>query len=510
MENIINWLNQYFGPALASIIGAGLALLVGWIIAAIIARVVRAILARIQLDKRVETAQGAPAGKGYPVVDWVSTLVFWFIFLFFVVAALQVLGFTQLAEPINTLLNTVTGWLPALVAAVILGLIAHVVGTVVRRLIQGFMSRRKVDEQLQSSAGVSNSVAGPVGDAAYYLVWLLFLPAILGALGLQSLLVPVQSMIDQFLSFLPKLAAAAILLIVGWFVARIIQRIVTGFLASVGIDRFAERVGVAKYMGSMTVSYLLGLIVFIIVLIPIITAALDALNLESLTAPLTAMITEIVSNIPSYVQAVAILVVTYVIGRWLTGVAAEILTGLGVNSLPRVVGLSNRETIGTRTLAQWLGDLLLLILMLLAAVQAAQVIGWDAVTVAIGALGTQIVAIVFGLAIIALGVYLANLAATFINGTTLQNKNLLAWVARIAIIAFTGAMGLTAMGFATSIVVIAFGLFFGAIAVAVALSFGLGGRETAGKQVEEWTQTLKEERADDALPPADASPSTPA
>ena len=120
----------------------------------------------------------------------------------------------------------------------------------------------------------------PVGDAAYYLVWLLFLPAILGALGLESLLVPVQGMIDQFLSLLPLLAAAAILLIVGWFVARIIQRIVTGFLASVGVDRFAERVGIAKYMGSMTVSYLLGLIVFIVVLIPIVTAALDALNLR--------------------------------------------------------------------------------------------------------------------------------------------------------------------------------------------------------------------------------------
>ena len=107
----------------------------------------------------------------------------------------------------------------------------------------------------------------------------------------------------------------------------------------------------------------------------------------------------------------------------------------------------------------------------------------------------------FGLIIIAIGVYLANLAATFINGTTVPNKNLLAWVARIAIIAFAGAMGLTAMGFATSIVIIAFGLFFGAIAIAVALSFGLGGRETAAKQIAEWAESLKSEDADQSLPP---------
>lgn len=40
------------------------------------------------------------------------------------------------------------------------------------------------------------------------------------------------------------------------------------------------------------------------------------------------------------------------------------------------------------------------------------------------------------------------------------------------------------MGIADTIVHLAFGLSLGAVAVAVALSFGLGGREAAGKQME--------------------------
>jgi hypothetical protein len=108
-------------------------------------------------------------------------------------------------------------------------------------------------------------------------------------------------------------------------------------------------------------------------------------------------------------------------------------------------------------------------------------------------MGTQVVLVVFGLVIIAIGVYLGNLAAKFINGTTAPNKGLLALVARVAIIAFAGAMGLTTMGFAEPIVILAFGLFFGAIAVAVALAFGLGGRETASKQIAEWSDTLKKQ-----------------
>ncbi len=491
MEGLVNTLSQYIGPVLASLIGAVIALLVGWLIATILGRIVTGLLKRADLDNRVARGLNLKEGAGYPLERWAGALVFWFVFLFFVVGALQILGFTRIAEPIESLLNTVTAWLPALVAAIILAFAAHIIGSIARRLVVGVMQRRKVDERLAESSGAKSTVGAPLGDAVYYLVWLLFLPAILGALGMQSLLVPVQSMIDQILSFLPFLAAAAIILIVGWFVARIVQRIVTSLLSSAGLDSFAERIGISKYMGGVTVSYLLGLIVFILILIPVITAALDALNLQSLTAPLTTMLSEVLTAIPSYVTAVALLIVTYVVARWVIGILVEILSGIGINGVPRALGVGETESIGGRTLAQWIGDLALLIVMLLAAVQAAQIVGWGAVTVAIGALGTQIVQIIFGLIIIAVGVYFANLAARFVRGTTAPNKNLLALVARVAIIAFAGAMGLTTMGFAEQIVIIAFALFFGAIAVAVALAFGLGGRESASKQVAEWADSLK-------------------
>ena len=56
------------------------------------------------------------------------------------------------------------------------------------------------------------------------------------------------------------------------------------------------------------------------------------------------------------------------------------------------------------------------------------------------------------------------------------------------------AMGLRAMGIADSIVELAFGLVLGAIAVAVALSFGLGGREAAGRQMEHWLSRMRRDK----------------
>ncbi len=505
MENAVATLSQFMPEPISRLIVAVFVLLIGWLVATILARIVTAILKRLQVDNRIAKSVTPSQGGAYPIEGWIGSIVFWLVLLSFIVAALQLLGLTAISQPIDNFLNSIVAWLPSIFAAVILALIAHVIGTVARKLVTGALNSRKVDERLAASSGTARPISNPLGDAIYYLVWLLFLPAILGALGLQGLLIPVQNMIDQFLSFLPFLAAAVILFIVGWFVARIVQRIVEGFLSSAGVDRFAERVGIAKYMGNLTVSRLLGLIVFVVILIPVITAALDALNLTSLTAPLTAMLNEVITAIPNYVAAAAILIVTYVVARWLIGIAVEILTGIGINSLPRVLGLGETGTIGGRTLAQWIGDLALLVVMLLAAVQAAQVIGWTAVTIAIGSLGVQLVQILFGLIIIAVGIYLASLAARFVLGTNMPNKRLLAIIARVSIIAFAGAMGLTAMGFAESIVIIAFAFFVGAIAVAAALAFGLGGREAASQQIAEWSASLKREDLPPGAPPPTVS-----
>ncbi len=501
MDQTVATLNQIanstLGPSLADSISrlvvALVILFVGWLVALVVARVVRGLLRRVHLDERLAKATDAAEGEGLPLVSWIGTATFWLILLVAIMGALQALGLTAIVTPINSMVDTVVDFLPKLLGAGILALAAHVLGSIARKLIITVAHSRRLDERLATTSGQDTSLSEPLGDAAYYLVWLFFLPGILGALGLQSLLLPVMGMINQFMSFLPYLAAAAVMLIVGWFAARIVQRVVTGFLASAGVDGFADRIGVSKYMGGMTVSRLLGLISFVVVLIPVVTAALDALNLQSLTEPLTAMMDQVTTAIPSYFAAIAILVITYIVARWLLDIAVEILSGIGLNALPSVLGLSHKDTIGGRTLSRWLGDLALLIVMLLAAVQAAQVIGWTAVTVAIGGLGIQLVQVVIGLVIIAIGLYLANMAGRFVAGSDMPNKAALAMAARVAIIAFAGAMGLTAMGLAEQIVVLAFGLFFGAIAVAVALSFGLGGRDAAARQIDKWSDSLEKD-----------------
>ncbi len=96
-----------------------------------------------------------------------------------------------------------------------------------------------------------------------------------------------------------------------------------------------------------------------------------------------------------------------------------------------------------------------------------------------------------GLAIFAVGIYLASLAASLISSGASGQSRLLSTVARVATLALFGAMALQQMGIALQIVNLAFGLTLGALAVAFALAFGLGGREAAGMVAEGWRQQVQ-------------------
>ena len=72
--------------------------------------------------------------------------------------------------------------------------------TLVRWLLRTFFKAVKLDKHVGDQAEVEGEEAPSVGnalaEAAYWLVWLLFLAPILGALGMQSLMEPVQGVVD--------------------------------------------------------------------------------------------------------------------------------------------------------------------------------------------------------------------------------------------------------------------------------------------------------------------------
>jgi hypothetical protein len=500
MQVILDQITRLVGAYIPNLVAALAILIVGWLVALIVSAIVRGVLRRTSLDNRLaRLIMGEKAAEGVEMERQIARGVYYLIMIFVLIAFFQALGLTLITEPLNQLLIQVFQYAPRLLGAGLLLLIAWIVASVLKFALSRVLTAAKIDERLGSEAGLEEEkrvpLAQTLGNAVYWLVFLLFLPAVLSALELEGLLQPVQGMINQLLGFLPNVFAAGLILAIGWFVARIVQQIVTNLLAAVGADRLSERVGLAPVLGERRLSGLLGLVVYILILIPVLIAALNALALEAITQPASNMLNAILEAIPAIFAAILVVVIAYVVGRVVAGLIANLLTGVGFNAVLARLGLGKEPAEGERTPSEIVGYLVLVAIMLFAAIEASRLLGF----VLLADLVTEFTAfagqVVLGLIIFTIGLYLANLAANTVQASGAAQAGWLAMAARVSILVLAGAMALRQMGLANEIINLAFGLLLGAIAVAVALAFGLGGREAAAREVEGWLQSLKSEES---------------
>ncbi len=492
MDNIASadmW--QALGTLVLRLLAAVLVLVIGWLVSKWIAGIVRKLLGKTNLDDRF----GKWAGDDDvpKVEDTISSIVFYILMLFVLVAFFEVLGLELITQPLNALLDTIFAYLPNLLAAGVLIVAAWIVATILRSLIRKIMDGAGVDKRLGSDVDPEKmSVSKAVSEAVYWLIWLIFLVPILGALGMENLVAPLAGMLDQVMAFLPLLFGAAIILVVGWFVAKILQRIVTAFLVAIGTDEFSDKIGLGKLLGKQNLSGLLGVIVFIMVLIPVIIAALDAVNLDSLTAPLSAMLETIFTAIPAIIAAALLLVVAYIIARLIADLVTKLLEGVGFDNIMVALGLSKEATSGKSSPSHIVGFLVLVGIMLLAVMAATSIINIPTLSLLVAQFIAFAWRIVIGLIIFGLGMWLATVLSNMIEESGMQKKHLVSMFARAAVIVLATAMALSQMGLADSIINMAFGLTVGAIALAAALAFGLGGREVAGRELDSWVGAVKD------------------
>lgn len=132
--SLSNALNAFLN-AVPLVIGALLIIVIGWIIAGLLARVTTAVLRRVGADRLFAEHSGEIYGNRTrdikPSVVG-GELVKWLVRLVFLVAAANVLGLTQVSE----LLNDVLLWIPNLIVAAIILLVAPLLARFVRGAIE--------------------------------------------------------------------------------------------------------------------------------------------------------------------------------------------------------------------------------------------------------------------------------------------------------------------------------------------------------------------------------------
>lgn len=493
MQEIFAQFVQTIGTYIPSVLAAIAVLVVGWLVALIVAAIIGGLIRRTSLDERIAgllAEQDRPEGERVNLAGWVQKATYYILMIFVVLAVLQTLNLTTAAEPINAFLGQIFGYLPAVLGAVGLLVLAWLIATIVRFLVERGLKLARLDERLAMQADVeapdTTTVSETLGNVIYWLVFLLFLPAIIGALGLQGLLSPVQEVVAEILSILPNVLGAALILILGWLGARIVRQIVVNLLRSVGLDRFSDRSGISEALGEQTLSGVVGTVIYVLILLPIAIAALNTLNIPAVSEPAAAMLTTILNALPAIFGALLLLALAYLVAKVVGSFVTNVLTGLGFNNVLTWLGLDAEMQEEGSTPSEIVGLLATIGVMLFAVIEAANLLGFTILASLVSQFLVAAWQVLLGIVIFGLGLYLASLARRVVRNTGGPQAHLLAPASYVAIIVFSGALALRQMGIAQDIVNLAFGLLLGAVAIAVALAFGLGARDVAGRQVQSW------------------------
>ncbi|RBP88022.1 putative transporter (transmembrane protein) [Cytobacillus firmus] len=494
--------NRYWGgfdyllAKLPDLLLALLVLLVGWIIAKAIEKALLKGLRKTSLDDRVFPDK---ANRKYSSEKIISKIIYYLLLVFVFILFFNILDLDIIAAPLVGMFSSIMAAVPSILKAALILLFAWLIAIGLSLLIRKSGRTLKVHEKLSKWNLTDNKEqpANVIDNAAkivFYLTLLVFLPAVLGALNLNGIAGPFTGMLESILAFLPKLLAAALILFVGWFVAKIVRDIVTNFLQAIGSEKLTARLGLNRLFEGTSLASVIGTVVFVLILIPTVIAALERLDIEGISGPAIAMLNDVLTMLPNIAVAIFFVLISVWLGKWVRKFVSSLLERIGLNSYFSGMGLNKSAAAGNGlSFSQLIGYIAEVIIVLLFVVQALNILGLDfLVTLATGVIA-YLPHVIAALVILGVGLWLGSLVKKLLS-TILQGPHykFLANVAQAAIIAISIFMALDQLGLAASIVNAAFVLTLGALALAFGLSFGLGGKDFAAKYLQKLDRKIEE------------------
>jgi len=399
-------------------------------------------------------------------------------------------------------------WGPRVIFAILILVVTHFVAKAVQWAVAKGIDKVPVLKRHPQAGG--QSVGVELGRLAYWLVWLVGLIAALQPLGLSGVLTPVTSLTNEVFAFLPRLLGAGLFFFAGLILARIVRHVVEAALGALNIEKLLGRAGISigepplavnetgvategTAPGRGSIATAVGITVSATIIIFAAIAALQILQVSAISDPATAMLNSIALAIPRVLAALVWLAIAFLIGRWVKTLVETVLPSLGFDDSVRALGIMPASSNPSRVV----GAIAMTAILLAAAIEAARQLGGDSVAALLFQITELGGKVIFGTVIIVAGLFLARILASLVGSST-GEAGYAQTIVKYAIIALFTAIGLTFMGLADQIVMMAFGLILGAAAVATALAFGLGGRDAAARILEQW--------AEDQAPPARLPP----
>ncbi|MDT3895222.1 mechanosensitive ion channel, partial [Staphylococcus arlettae] len=230
-----------------------------------------------------------------------------------------------------------------------------------------------------------------------------------------------------------------------------------------------------------------GKLAYFLVFLLFLPSVFDQLNMKSVSNPIKGMMTSIFEFAPKIIVAVIILVLGIFIAKVLGTLVKNILSGFNVSRFNKYVNFGdNKESIDIPVAVGWVITTLIGIFF---TVQALNTVNLSVLNQIGEAIIGYLPLVISGAIILALGFIGGNLLAKLINKST--GNAMLAEIVKYLVIIVSVFMTLDQLNFAQSIVNVAFLLILGAVSVAFAIAFGIGGKSFAEKQLNKFSEKIE-------------------
>lgn len=376
--------------------------------------------------------------------------------------------------------------------------------------------------------GGHTKLAHTSGEVAYWVVLAIAAVPVLEALRVGALANPLSQALEAVTTYAPRIIAAAALGAVGYVAGRLARKLTTALAHKAGVDRLVSRVGGDRALRGQSLSGILGSIVMAFVLLHFIISAVGRLQIPEISAPLGHFLTSIYAFLPQFLVGALVLAVGFVVARLIGNLSGRLLAAMGFNTLMAQLGIFRGESMsaleqehearvlvqGRLDSARQMGDQpringgeeeLLSRGATLATARTPADVGGLVIAAAVAiiflrqALGTMhlygfagmldaflgyMPNVIVAAIVLAASLAAANWARNRVQELTRDSPDrLMRSLDRgvyVAIITIGAMMAAQQLGVGAELIGTAFTLILGAVCLALALAFGLGGREVAG------------------------------
>ena len=323
----------------------------------------------------------------------------------------------------------------------------------------------------------------------YLLVFLLFVPGIFSTLGLESVTTPISGMLYTLWGFIPNVVAAAIVLVVGFFIARLLRQLLVPVFDKLSINKLQEKAGI-EVSGADKLSGTLAYLVYVLILIPTVVMALDVLNISVISVPAVNMLNTIFAFIPNIFVGLVIIVIGCMIGKFVGQIVSRLIASAGLDA--KVRALTGDKT--KLVLSKFVGTIVNTVIVIFFVVEGVDVLKLNVLS--------EIGAVVIGYMPAVLGAVVI-FAVAFVGGGAAEKAlrksglNAAAIVVKAAVLAVAAFMVLSQLGIAAELVNAAFKLIVAAFAVAFAVAFGIGGKDFASHALKKLEDNMDKDKKEE-------------